>query len=52
MAEALLLDDDTVRSWHRLYESDGISGLTTFAVGDSQSRLSVEQEGELFEWSL
>ena len=27
VASALLLDDDTVRSWYRAYESDGFSGL-------------------------
>ena len=27
IAKVLLLDDDTIRTWHRLYEEDGIEGL-------------------------
>jgi transposase len=30
VAKVLLLDDDTVRTWHRLYETDGIEGLAGF----------------------
>ncbi len=30
IATVLLLDDDTVRTWHRLYEEDGIEGLASF----------------------
>ena len=32
VAAALLLDDDTVRNWHRAYERGGVEGLKTFAT--------------------
>jgi transposase len=50
VAEALLIDDDTVRSWRKLYDEHGLTGLVVFDVGGSHSRLSSEQEGALFEW--
>ena len=30
VAKVLLLDDDTIRTWYRLYEEDGIEGLASF----------------------
>src|SRR3984957_15626810 len=30
IAKVLLLDDDTIRTWYRLYEEDGIEGLASF----------------------
>ena len=33
IAKVLLLDDDTIRTWHRLYEEDGIDGLAGFGSG-------------------
>ena len=30
VAAALLLDDDTVRDWHRAYEQGGVEGLKSF----------------------
>src|ERR1039458_1151270 len=30
IAKVLLLDDDTIRTWYRLYEEDGIEDLTNF----------------------
>lgn len=50
VAEALLIDDDTVRSWHKLYAEQGLAGLVAFDLGGSHSRLSSEQEAALFEW--
>jgi transposase len=50
VAEALLIDDDTVRSWHKLYAEQGLTGLVAFDLGGSHSRLSSEQEAALFEW--
>ena len=50
VAEALLIDDDTVRSWGKLYDEHGLTGLVVLEVGGSHSRLSGEQEGALFEW--
>ena len=29
-ARVLFIDDDTIRTWFRNYEEDGIEGLTTF----------------------
>jgi transposase len=43
VAVALLLDDDTVRGWHKLFVQHGIEGLTTFEVGGSESHLSAAQ---------
>ena len=44
VAEALLLNDDTIRDWHKLFEQRGIEGLTSFDVGGSASFLSTVQE--------
>ena len=30
IAQVLLIDDDTIRTWHRLYQEDGIEGLASF----------------------
>ncbi len=30
IARVLLIGDDTVRTWHRLYKEDGIEGLAGF----------------------
>ena len=43
VAKVLLLDDDTVRTWHRLYEEDGIEGLTNFGYEGSACHLNEEQ---------
>src|SRR5208282_2897858 len=40
VAKVLLLDDDTVRTWHRLYEDEGIEGLASFGYEGSACRLS------------
>ena len=47
VAEALYLDDDTVRSWRKLYDERGVTGLEQFDAGGSSSRLSAEQEEAL-----
>jgi transposase len=47
VARALLLDDDTVRNWRKLYEQRGIEGLTSFDMGGSSSLLSAAQEEAL-----
>jgi len=39
VARVLLMDDDTVRTWHRLYEEDGIEGLASFGYEGSACRL-------------
>jgi hypothetical protein len=52
VAHALLLDDDTIRSWRKLFEQRGIEGITSFDVGGSASYLSVKQEDDLKAWVL
>lgn len=47
VADALLLNDDTIRGWHKLFEQRGIEGLTSFEVGGSASFLSAAQEEAL-----
>ena len=46
----LLLDDDTVRTWYRLYEEDGIEGLASFGYEGSACRLSDQQKDQLKAW--
>lgn len=46
----LLLDDDTVRTWHRLYEEAGIEGLASFGYEGGACRLSDEQQDKLQAW--
>jgi transposase len=50
VAKVLLLDDDTVRTWHRLYEEDGIEGLVSFGYDGSACRLSDAQQAKLKSW--
>jgi transposase len=47
VAEALYLDDDTVRGWRKIYDERGIAGLVQFDAGGSSSRLSTAQEEAL-----
>ncbi len=46
----LFLDDDTVRTWYRLYMEDGIEGLAGFGYEGSACQLSVEQRQRLKSW--
>jgi transposase len=50
VAAALLIDDDSVRCWHKLYAEHGLTGLVVFHHSGSQSRLTIDQEAALFEW--
>src|SRR5271166_2707788 len=50
VAKVLLLDDDTVRTWHRLYEDEGIEGLAGFGYDGSACRLSDAQQDKLKTW--
>ena len=50
VAKVLLLDDDTIRSWHRLYEEEGIEGLASFGYEGSACRLSEAQQDRLKAW--
>ena len=47
VADAFLLNDDTIRGWFKLFEQRGIEGLTSLDVGGSASFLSAEQEDAL-----
>jgi hypothetical protein len=50
VAKKLLLDDDTVRTWHRLDEEDGIEGLASFGCEGGACRLSDVQQDKLRAW--
>ncbi len=50
VATALLIDDDSVRCWHKLYAEHGLTGLVVFHHLGSQSRLASDQEAALFDW--
>jgi len=50
VAKVLLIDNDTVRTWHRLYEEDGIEGLASFGYEGSACRLTDEQQDKLKAW--
>ena len=50
IAKVLLLDDDTIRTWHRLYEEDGIEGLASFGYEGSACRLNAAQQDRLKAW--
>ena len=43
VAAAFLLDDDTVRDWHRAYERGGVEGLKSFDHEGGSSHLTDEQ---------
>ena len=49
VARVLLLDDDTVRGWYRLYQRDGIDGLVLGHKGGF-CRLGAEQSEQLRTW--
>jgi transposase len=50
VAGALLLDDDTIRTWHDLFVADGIEGLARFEAGGSACQMSEAQLEELKAW--
>jgi transposase len=50
VGEWLLLDDDTVRGWHALFEQSGIDGLSAFDVGGSSGLMNAEQAEALKAW--
>ena len=50
IAKVLFLDDDTIRTWHRLYEEDGIEGLASFGYEGSACRLSDAHQDKLKIW--
>ena len=50
IAKVLLLDDDTIRTWYRLCEEDGIEGLASFGYEGGACRLSEAQQDKLKAW--
>ena len=50
VGSVLLLDDDTVRTWYRLYREDGIEGLAGFGFEGSECHLSAAQQEQLKAW--
>ena len=50
IAKVLFLDDDTIRTWHRLYQEDGIEGLASFGHEGGACWLTVEQRDRLQAW--
>ena len=50
IGSVLLLDDDTVRTWRRLYREDGIAGLAGFGYEGSDCHLTAAQQEKLKAW--
>ena len=50
ISKVLLLDDDTIRNWYRLYEEDGFDALASFGDEGGACRLRVEQQDKLKAW--
>ena len=50
IAAVLFVDDDTVRTWFRLYMEDGIDGLRGFGYEGSDGHLNVEEQQQLKSW--
>ena len=50
VGRVLLIDDDTVRTWHRLFQEDGMVGLAGFTYGGRASQLTLEQQEKLKGW--
>src|ERR1039458_7809620 len=50
VAEVLLLDDGTIRVWHKMFVEGGLEGLTRFEPGGSACQMSEEQQDKLKAW--
>ena len=50
VAKVLYLDDDTIRTWHRRYQEDGVEGLANFGHEGGTCRLTAEQRDKLKAW--
>jgi transposase len=50
VAGALLLDDDTVRTWFAAYQAKGVAGLREFGHDGSACRLSEDQQSAFKAW--
>jgi transposase len=51
VSAALMIDDDTVRTWFKLYQRDGIDGLMELPWMGRSCRLSEEQQQDLTAWA-
>jgi transposase len=50
VAEGLLLDDATIRAWHKLFAEGGVEGLACFESGGSACQLDSQQQEKLKAW--
>ena len=50
VAEVLLLDNDTIRTWYQLYQEDGIEGLASFGHEGGACRLTAQHQDKLKAW--
>ena len=50
VADALLLDDGTIRAWHKMFVEDGLEGLARFEAGGSACQMSGIQQDKLKAW--
>ena len=50
VAKVLLLDDGTIRAWHKMFVEDGLEGLTRFEPGGSACQMNDEQQEKLKAW--
>ena len=50
VADVLLLDEGTIRVWHKMFVEGGLEGLTRFEPGGSACQMSDEQQDQLKAW--
>lgn len=51
VSDALLLDDDTIRSWFKIYREGGVDALETFDFAGGRRALNAEQLAALKDWA-
>src|ERR687898_185148 len=47
VGRVLLIDDGTIRTWHRLFEEDGVDGLAGFNYRGRACQVTLEQQEKL-----
>jgi len=50
VGKVLLIDDDTVRTWHQMYQEGGLGGLARLGYVGSECRLNEAQQAALKAW--
>jgi transposase len=50
VGKALLIDDDTIRTWYRLFKESGLQGLSEFGYVGSTCHLTDAQQDRLKTW--